>query len=235
MSKKTNVNTGVERLKAAAKNPANGKLFDAFITGALDESVVDPSYTEIEIDFSDEEIENVCKLLTRGRIGAYQNDTNRSATELIAKYLKLVNGDQKDPVVEANMAVMTDILDNFSPDVYEDDYALSMSVSALFKNLFQTVLGTPVVVTDDTPMSTAANESVKVDEPDTDDKAVLPVVVENDELSSNDIKELQMSFNDMKDGKISKTEFYKVVKEVVNDERILEQMLDIINKIKVAD
>ena len=177
MAKKTNVNTGIERLKAAAKNPANSKLFDAFITGDLDETVVDKFYLNTDIEFSDEEVENVCKLLTRERIGAYQNDTNRSASELLDRYLNAVtDGDHvKDKVIEANMDIMTDVLQSVDPKhEMDDEIALGISAAALFRNIFMVVMGTPATIKEE--MVTAANESVEVEETKMDEKAVVPVV-----------------------------------------------------------
>lgn len=234
MANKQNTSTGVEKIKAAAKNPANSKLFDAFITGALDESVVDKSYMNTDIEFSTEEVENVCKLLTRERIGAYQNDTNRSASELLEKYLDVVvDGDHaNDKIIDANMSIMTDVLNSIDPDHnLDDETALQISAAALFRNIFMVVLGTPAVIKED--VSTAANESVKVEEPKAEETVV--VVEPNKELSDVNLKELQMAFEDMKSGKLSKTDFYQLVKNLISDERILEQMLDIISGFKTIE
>ena len=231
MATKNNISTGIEKIKAAAKNPANSKLFDAFITGALSEDTVNPVYMDTDVEFSDVELENVCKLLTRERIGAYQNDVERSAKELITKYLKYVCSDETDDqVIEINKSVMTDILGEFSPDIYEDDDALKISVSVLFRNVFKTVFGTPVETEGcQTAATTAANESVNVDNSD----VVNQLVIKTPEISKDKLAELQIAFDDMKVGNMSKTAFYNIVKGVTSDKDILNNVKEKLLSIKV--
>ena len=241
MANKNNVSTGVEKLKAAAKNPANSKMFDAFITGELNENVVDSLYMSFDIDFSNEEVESVCKLLTRGRIGAYQNDTNRSAEELISRYLDVVvDGDHvNDSIVEANMGIMTDVLKSVDPENTDDEMALIISAAAIFRNIFKVVLGTPVTVKED--VVTAANESVKVDskveetiKPEVVDEVVNSTkVLDLPAISPMYVEKLQGAFNDMMAGNLSKANFYKLAKEIITDEKELEKIKEGLKHLKI--
>ena len=228
MSKNEKENNGVSRVKAAAKNPAVSQLFDKFITGGFDPNVVPESYTNFDVELSDNETENVCKLLTRSRINAYKNDINRSGKELIAQYLKAVNDDEKDPVVFANKVIMTELLGHFDPEIYEDDDALKITVAALFRTVFKDVVGIPVEVKEaanDSATVTETTEVVKEDIPKvevvTDNEE--PAIVKEETIDKEGLDKIQVDFKSLVDGKITKEDFIKTVETSVKDERVVKK------------
>ena len=240
MSKNEKENNGVSRVKAAAKNPAVSQLFDKFITGGFDPNVVPESYTNFDVELSDNETENVCKLLTRSRINAYKNDINRSGKELIAQYLKAVNDDEKDPVVFANKVIMTELLGHFDPEIYEDDDALKITVAALFRTVFKDVVGIPVEVKEaanDSATVTETTEVVKEDIPKvevvTDNEE--PAIVKEETIDKEGLDKIQVDFKSLVDGKITKEDFIKTVETSVKDERVVNAVKENLNNTKTPD
>lgn len=120
---------GIFRLKEASRNPANRKLFNAIINGELDESVVHPSYTDVNIEFVGDELDSVCRCMTRDKIKAYQNDVNKSAQDLANQFLSALNDDNH--AAKVTNSVITELSSIFNDDDDEDEIARIITMSLI--------------------------------------------------------------------------------------------------------
>ena len=149
-----NTEKGIFRLKEASRHPANRKLFNAIINGELDESVVNPSYMDVEIEFINDELDSVCRCMTRDKIKAYQNDINKSAEDLANQFLSALNDDNH--AAEVTNQVINDVGESFNEEE-DTDMVARIVTMAIIKSALKSVLNTRTAV------KAAANESTVVD------------------------------------------------------------------------
>ena len=145
---------GIFRLKEASRHPANRKLFNAIINGELDESVVNPSYVDVNIEFVNDELDSVCRCMTRDKIKAYQNDINKSAQDLANQFLSALNDDTH--AAKVTNSVINDLSAVFNDDDDEDETARIITMS-LIRCALKGALDTRMAV------KAAANESNVID------------------------------------------------------------------------
>lgn len=182
---------GIFRIREAGKNPANKKMFDAIINGDVDENIVDGCYTEIDIEFVINELDCVCRVLTRDKIQAYPNNINHSIETLANQFIQGLN--TKDVATEMTQKIVDDVAATFESD---DDDVKRIVVMSIIRNAI--IGATDVVKT----INVAANDSaipegtdnVKIDvippmdEPvDTSEVIDVDVSKVDEEKTDNDI------------------------------------------------
>lgn len=161
MAKKNKpVNTGtpkgIFRIREAGKNPANKKMFNIIANGELDENIVDKSYTMVDIEFVDNELDCVCRVLTRDKIQAYANDIDRSVETLANQFIQGLAF--KDNASEITQKIIDDVAATFDHD---DDEIKKIVVMSIIRNAI--IGATDIVKT----VNVAANDSEVVEDSET--------------------------------------------------------------------
>lgn len=154
MNQKNHENTdkGITRLRSAAANPAVRKMFDAIISGGIDKNVVDPDYINNNVEFLKDELDCVCRVMTREKITAFKNNINLSAANFADQFIKGL--DVKDHASDSAKEVIDDVASLYDE---ETDDVRAIVIMSVIRNALMDALDTRTVV------KSAANESVIVE------------------------------------------------------------------------
>lgn len=225
-SKSINTGTpkGIFRIREAGKNPANKKMFNAIANGELNENIVDNSYTMVDIEFVDNELDCVCRVLTRDKIQAYANDIDRSVETLANQFIQGLN--VKDAATEVTQKIVDDVAATFDHD---DDEIKKIVVMSVIRNAVMSA--TDIVKT----INVAANDSEVVEEVQ---KVEVEVVdTENTSTETSDAVDVDYVKVDepakSEDDVMTKIMNNKMVKAfidaIANEPDSMKELMDIIN------
>lgn len=231
MAKKNKpVNTGtpkgIFRIREAGKNPANKKMFDAIANGELDENIVDKSYTMVDIGFVDNELDCVCRVMTRDKIQAYANDIGRSVETLANQFIQGLS--VKDNASEITQKIIDDVAATFDHD---DDEIKKIVVMSVIRNAVMSATG--IVKT----VNVAANDSEVVEEVQTVDAEITETNAEpietSDAVDVDYVKVEEEPVNPVDDikTKIKENALVKMfIESIANNPESIKELMDIFIK-----
>lgn len=171
------IDNGIYKLRAAANNPANMEMFKDIINGNVDSSVVDKRYMNIDVTFDGDELDHICRVLTRQKIQAFKGNMPDSIRTFGNQFLENLNiADIFSNTTQRIITIIAVEYDSTCTDYDEnsDEWKAIVTMCAI-KNALKDALGKNVY--------TVANDSIVVEKVDE-----IPTTTESKKETVEDVE-----------------------------------------------